>query len=282
MKKSKKQLKMIEINLIPEVKQEVLNARQARDRVATWSIIISGGFIALVVVLAMVVMIVQNLIIGSQKSQIEADFKKYKNYPGAASLLTIQNQLNALKDMHAKKYITSRMFTLLTQVIPTNNLNIKTSKIDVDPHGKKIILDAYSEAGYVELERLIKTMSDAKVAFIDIAKIQEIRKKESEGASAEEVIKAWDDLIKNAQYVDLLKERASLLSDATFAENSEGKKVLTFKVGLAMNEEFFLGNDKNLVVQGISYQDVTDSYLSVPQSIFGSLKSDNESKQEKK
>ena len=63
----KRSMKMVEVNLLPDIKQEVLAARQMRDRVATWSIIISGGFVTVAIVLLMVVAIVQSIIIGSQR-----------------------------------------------------------------------------------------------------------------------------------------------------------------------------------------------------------------------
>lgn len=274
MKKAKKMPKMIEVNLIPDIKQEVLTARQTRDRVATLAIVVSAAVVSVAIILSMITFIIQGLIIGSQKNQIEDSFKKFANYPGSSSILTIQKQLEELEVMHGKKPITSRMFIVLTQIISKYKLDIKISQIDIDPHKKNMVLEGYSETGYVELERFIKTLDNASVSYADIAKINEVNNSATEKEANEALKKALDE----AGQVNLMRQEVSLLGDPSLADNSEGKRVLTFKIGLPMNEKFFLANDKLAVIKGASYRDVTDSYLSVPQELFGSTNKDNDQK----
>lgn len=269
----KKHLKMIEINLLPDIKREVLVARQTRDRVATLSIIVTGGCLTVTIILAMTVFIIQTIVISGQDKQIEADFKKYSNYPGVNSLLTIQKQLDRLEDIHKKKTITSRVFALMTQTISKYGLDIFISKIDVNPHDNKIILDAFSFTGYVELERLIKTLNNAQIVYIDSNKLEEIN--EQSQTNVDEAAKRLDEEMKNGEYMNLLRDqKVSLLSDPSIGQNSDGKQVLTFKLGLAMQENFFVGHEKTAIIKGSSYKDVTDSLLSVPPELFGSLKND--------
>lgn len=277
-RQSKKQLKMIEVNLIPDIKQEVLTARQTRDRVVTLAIIISAAVVSLAIILGMVAFVVQGLIIGSQKNQIEDGFKKFANYPGSASILTIQKQLENLEEMHAKKPVTSRMFIILTQIILKYNLDIKVSQIDVQPHKKNMIVEGYSETGYVELERFVKTLNNAKISYVDTAKIGEVNSGVSE-ADAEEALKK---VLAEAGSEGLMRQEASLLADPTLGDNSEGKRVLTFKIGLPMQEKFFVANEKMAVIQGSSYRDVTDSYLSIPQELFGATKDDKDQEGDQK
>lgn len=262
-----KQAKMIEINLLPDIKQEVLVARQTRDRVATWSIIISVAAASLVLILLMITMVVQALIIKSQANTIEEDFKKIERYNGVTSLLTIQNQLKNIDEMHSKKAVSSRIFILLNQLTSVNKLRFKASKIEYNPHNKKIIIEGSTDAdeSYAELERLIKTLDDVEVAFIDVLRFAEIGDK---AKTPEEATKELEEELENSGYENLVEEKVSLLSDPSFGENADGKKVLTFKIGLELNEKFFLSAEKNMSVKGISYQDVTDSYLSVPNSLF--------------
>lgn len=270
----KRSMKMVEVNLLPDIKQEVLAARQMRDRVATWSIIISGGFVTVTIVLLMVVAIVQSIIIGSQDKQITNDFNKYKNYQGINSLLTIQKQLSRLDAIHKKKTVTSRTFSLITQVITKYKLDVTISKIDVDPHKKNLIIDAFSSTGYVELERLMKTLNNAQVTYINNSKLEEINNQSQ--TNADEATKQLDSEIKNGQYDYLLRDqKASLLSDPSLGQNSEGKQVLTFKIGLAMHDKFFSNHEKTAIIQGSTYKDVTDSLLSVPPELFGSLKEED-------
>ncbi|MDO4870618.1 MAG: hypothetical protein Q3996_00765 [Candidatus Saccharibacteria bacterium] len=288
-KKAPEKMKMIEINLLPNIKQEMLNARRMRDQVMVISIIVTAIAVTVVLIMTMMVFLVQGLIISSQKSQIESDFGKYKNYTGASEILTLQNQLTKLKDIHSKKSITSRIFVLLSQIVARNNLDIKTSTININPHNNQITIEAFSETGYVELERLIKTLQDAKISYIDTKRFMEIGKKrssddqkaeqknDSQSEQSEEAVdpdKQLDQELKENGFSPLLNSKISLLSDPAFGENSEGRKVLTFKIGFSVQEEFFKSGEKHAIIEGIGYQDVTDSYLSIPQNLFGSLKND--------
>ncbi len=274
----KKPLKMIEVNLLPDIKQEVLVARQMRDRVATWAIIISGGFISLAVIFGMISFIVQGLIISSQKSQIKADFEKIEKYTGVSSLLTIQKQLKSLDDLHQNKPVTSRMFFILTQIIAKYKFDLKVSNMVVDPHKKKIVIEGYSETGYVEIERFTKTLNNAKVSYLDLEVLNQISEKATTEKAANDMLtEEMGKIDKNS----LLKEEVSLLSDPTLGENSDGKRVLVFKVGLAMDDNFFKSSEKISVIEGASYQDVTDSYLSIPQELFGSIQEDDKTTENK-
>lgn len=275
----KRTAKLVEVNLLPDIKQEVLVARQMRDRVATWSILALAIAVTIVIVLGAIVLIVQNLIMSSQKNQIEADFKKYSSYQGAGSLLTVQKQLKVLNDIHSKKTVTSRMFVLIVQVITNYNLDITISKIDLDPHKQKIILEGYSETGYIELERLVKTLNNSEIAYVPTQRLIEIGQKASEKQAESE--KELNDELEKAGYKKLLREDASLLNDASTGERSDGKKIWMFKLGLALDQEFFLASEKNAIIKGTSYRDVTDSILSIPPDLFGSLNDYKGDKKEK-
>lgn len=302
-KKAPEKLKMIEINLLPDIKQEMLNARRMRDQVVVISIITTAVAATVVLIMVMVVFVVQGLIISGQKTQIETDFASYKNYTGASELLTLQNQLAKLSDIHDKKSIMSRIFVLLSQVVARNKLDIKTSTININPHTNQVIIEAFSEAGYVELERLIKTLQDSKISYIDTKRFVEIgQTKKADGAEetatdneqpkadnqdgkpqdkeAVDPDKQLSQELEENGFSQLLNGKISLLSDPAFGENSEGRKVLTFKIGFTVQEEFFKSGEKHAIVEGISYQDVTDSYLSIPQSLFGSLKDDGDEDEE--
>lgn len=255
--------KMIEINLLPDVKQEVIRARKNRNLVATWSTIVASVAATVVLLLIIVVFVAQPLLTYSQNLRIDSDFNRYKNYPGAVSLLTIQKQLNNLDDLHAKKAITSRVFVMITQVITNGKLKVNTSKIEVTPHDKRIIITAHSEAGHAELERLIKTLNETKIAYATNQDLEKLRVNDQAKESGQ--AKAKDDL----EYVDLLKDKASLLSDPSFQDSASEQRTLGFKIGLLLDDKFFLDSTKNILVQGVSYKDATDSYQSIPQSLLG-------------
>jgi len=109
---------MIELNLLPDVKMEYLKAERSRRLVASVSVIVILASVGLLVMLL--------LFAGAQAkhlSDLNADIKKdsqtLKDQPGIEKVLTVQNQLESLTELHSKKPAVSRMFEFLNQVTPT-------------------------------------------------------------------------------------------------------------------------------------------------------------------
>lgn len=256
--------RMIEINLLPDIKKEALVAKKIRNQVSAISIIASMVGVGAVIIMIVSVFIVQGLIIKDQKTKIDVKFDSFAKYNGVNELLTIQNQLRNLKSMHEKKPATSRVFAIMTQLIKRNNLDIKMTKVATDPHKNQIVMEAYSERGYSELERLKKTIEEARVSYINFNKLMEIGNS-GNGKDVDEELKRE---MENSGIVNL-SDQLSLLSDPAFGHNSEGRRVLTFRVGFEVEKNFFKDAYKEVVIEGIKYKDVTDSNLSVPEGLFG-------------
>lgn len=265
---NKKNQKLVEINLVPEVKYELLVARSNRDRVLSWSIIISASALAVVLILLIVVFLAQAIVIGNQKQQIKDNFAKYSKYEGVNELLTIQNQLSNLKTIHDQKPITSRIFDVLSSTIVRNQLNVKLNKVELNPHDNKVVIEAYSEVGYQELERLQKTIQDTRVAYIDQQDYNQVKDQEKQEAAPEaELNKSIEQKAQAAGFVNLTGVVSPLI-DPSLGNNSEGKKVLSFKIGFTIHQDFFKNTDKIVFIEGTSYKDVTDSNLSISSGLF--------------
>ena len=104
---------MIEINLLPNVKRELLKTRAMRNRVISISFLVGGASIAAVVVLA--------LILGSQ---IAAEAVQNGVIKGVETIklmavedlnkvVTIQHQLTKINEQHSGKKINSRVFDVV-------------------------------------------------------------------------------------------------------------------------------------------------------------------------
>ncbi len=241
---------MIEINLLPNVKRELLKTRAMRNRVISISFLIGGVSIATVVVLA--------LILGSQfaAEAVQGGVIKDRNDKLMAvedlnKVVTIQHQLTKINEQHSGKKLNSRIFDVVTAVNPVAPNNVSFSDIKVNPESKTITLEGSAVNGYSALETLKKTILNTKVQTTDGDKSSE---------------------------VSLTKEIKD--GDTSFGENSEGKKVLQFSFSFEYAEELLApaNNGTVSVLTPTGKVDVTDSRQGIPDSLFKS----NSKKQEKK
>ncbi len=241
---------MIEINLLPNVKRELLKTRAMRNRVISISFLVGGASIAAVVVLA--------LIFGSQIAAeavqggiIKDRSDKLMAVEDLNKVVTIQHQLTKINEQHSGKKINSRIFDVVTAVNPVAPNNVSFSDIKVNPESKTITLEGSAVNGYSALETLKKTILNTKVQTTDGDKSSE---------------------------VSLTKEIKD--GDTSFGENSEGKKVLQFSFSFEYAEELLApaNNGTVSVLTPTGKVDVTDSRQGIPDSLFKS----NSKKQEKK
>ncbi len=241
---------MIEINLLPNVKRELLKTRAMRNRVISISFLVGGASIAAVVVLALILgsqiaaEAVQNGVIKDRNDKLMAveDLNK---------VVTIQHQLTKINEQHSGKKLNSRIFDVVTAVNPVAPNNVSFSDIKVNPGSKTITLEGSAVNGYSALETLKKTILNTKVQTTDGDKSSE---------------------------VSLTKEIKD--GDTSFGENSEGKKVLQFSFSFEYAEELLApaNNGTVSVLTPTGRVDVTDSRQGIPDSLFKS----NSKKQEKK
>ena len=241
---------MIEINLLPNVKRELLKTRAMRNRVISISFLVGGASIAAVVVLALILgsqiaaEAVQNGVIKDRNDKLMAveDLNK---------VVTIQHQLTKINEQHSGKNLNSRIFDVVTAVNPVAPNNVSFSDIKVNPGSKTITLEGSAVNGYSALETLKKTILNTKIQTTDGDKSSE---------------------------VSLTKEIKD--GDTSFGENSEGKKVLQFSFSFEYAEELLApaNNGTVSVLTPTDKVDVTDSRQGIPDSLFKS----NSKKQEKK
>lgn len=111
---------MIQFNLLPDVKLEYIKARRMKRTLIMTSVLVTGASIALFVLLFSVVNFVQK----QHMSNLDSDIAKAKNElkakPDLVEILTIQNQLNSLPDLHNQKPAATRVFNYVQQITPQN------------------------------------------------------------------------------------------------------------------------------------------------------------------
>lgn len=119
---------MIEVNLLPDIKQEYIKAEKSRRLVMTIAVLAIIVSVALVVLLYMAGAL-QRKHISDLSKDIDSYSKELKAKPRIAKILTVQNQLESLTGLHNSKPAVSRLFDNLNQATPTT-VDISSFKAD--------------------------------------------------------------------------------------------------------------------------------------------------------
>lgn len=120
---------MVQFNLLPDVKLEFIKARRMKRLVILGSILAGGAAIAVFLIMIISVDVVQKHDLSNLNSDVAKYSKQLKNVKDLDKILTVQNQLRTLPDLHDKKVVTSRTFTYVSQLTPPQ---VSISELDVD------------------------------------------------------------------------------------------------------------------------------------------------------
>ena len=232
---------MIEINLIPDVKQELLKAQRMRNTVISTAIlvsIISTGLVVLLLVYAFGVQLGRNAILDNQIKNKSAELAQVEDL---SRMVTIQNQLGKVTELNDAKAISSRLFDMLSAVVPPEPNAVQISQMDVNTDEKTIRIEGQTR-GYDSMEIFKKTLESAVI---------EVPQKDGD---------------EPGDPIELASDIAT--SDVSFGEDAQGDKVLRFVISFTYAEELFSGSADAVSIKLSVNGNVTDSYLGLPKSIF--------------
>lgn len=230
---------MIEINLVPDIKQELLRAERVRTNVISIAVVVSLAAVALVVLLVLWVyggQTVRGLVLDNE---VKDKSTKLAGIEDISNTLTIQNQLSKLSAMHNDKKVDSRIFDVLQTVNPPapNTINVTTLKIDAAT--TTIAIQGQAANGYAALEVFKKTLGATTLKYTQDGK----------DTTVPLVIKMSD-------------------ADRSYGEDANGAKVLRFTISFTYPKELFAHTIPTLTIQAPNTANATDSFLGVPSSLF--------------
>ena len=236
---------MIEINLVPDVKQELIKAQRVRASVISMSILVGMIAVGVVVVLAIWVFAVQAARGVLSDNTIKSESEKLAKVEDVSNTLTIQNQLSKLTSMHDEKSIDSRIFDILTTINPPAPNNVSITNLSLDSADKTIEIEAQAINGYPALDVFKKTINATTFQFT-----QDGQK----------------------QSVPLASDMSD--TDRSYGEDASGAKVLRFTLTFTYPDELFAKTAQGATIVAPTRTNVTDSFLGVPQSLFTQKASD--------
>ena len=134
---------MIQFNLLPDVKKEYAKAKKTKRLIMSVSFIVSAGSIAVVLVLFSIVQVAQKQNISDLTTDIKTATNKIKSTENLEQMLSVQNQLKILPELHQAKPETSRLFDYISFVTPQQ---IKVVSLDFNYPNEKIILQGTADS----------------------------------------------------------------------------------------------------------------------------------------
>jgi len=230
---------VIEINLIPDVKQELIKAQHVRSAVISVTILIGLASAAIVTLLAIYAFGVQTVRGVLADDSIKKGSAQLAAVTDLSKTLTIQNQLTKIATIHDSTNIDSRLFDVLQAIVPPTPNDVQISTFTIDSSTKQITLDGQAVNSYAAVEVFKKTIEGAQVGY-------------SDG--------------KTDQTVALASNVST--SNTSYGEDASGVKVLRFTISFNYVTELLSPLSQNVKVTITNKGNATDSYLGVPKSIF--------------
>jgi hypothetical protein len=230
---------MIEINLVPDVKQELLKAQRVRASVISTAILVGIAAVGVVVILAIWVFIVQTARGVISDNTIKNESQKLSSVEDISNTLTIQNQLSKLSKMHDEKSIDSRIFDILTTINPPEPNNVAITNLSLDSSASTVKIEAQAINGYPALDVFKKTINATTFQFTQDGQKQSVH-----------LASGMND------------------SDRSYGENASGAKVLRFTLTFTYPEQLFSKSAQSATIVAPDRTNATDSFLGVPQSLF--------------
>lgn len=119
----------VQFNLLPDVKMEYVKAQRTQNLVVSVSILVAAASLGIFLLTLFVADVVQKKQLSDSAKDLKTYTAQLKDKPNVERIVTVQNQLKSLVQLHQAKHISSRLFAYLPSLTPTN-VQISDIKID--------------------------------------------------------------------------------------------------------------------------------------------------------
>ena len=137
-----------EINLVPDIKAEMIKTLKQRNFAFFICIIIAIASVAITILFGTIVG-GQKLVIESKKASLDSLSAKLGSYGELNDYLTVRDQLGNLSTLASNQNVLSRTFDILSAMLPQGADTITISQLNVDLSGEQptFTFDAQADAG---------------------------------------------------------------------------------------------------------------------------------------
>lgn len=251
---------MIQVNLVPDVKLELIKAQRHRSFVISAAIIATIAAIGVVVALSMYVFGYQLWRTTSLNNEIKQKDQQFHAITDVANVVTVQKQLASIQEKNNAKSMTSRVIGLLSVLSAKETDNSTSiSAFDIDTATKTMTITAQTDKkGFDAAEVFRKNLEGTKMLYTEVSDTED-QPPAVDTAKCEKEQKCSSKIIAS----DVTLSEVSYGQD----EQSATKKV-NFKITFTYDQDFMSPRINVLTIKGLNDQNVTDSYRRIPQSLF--------------
>lgn len=229
---------MIEINLIPDVKRELLKAQRARTYVISGAIVTSIIAVGVVVLLLVYILAVQGIRETRLNDDITRENASLSEVKDLSKILTIQNQLATMSTLNAEKKVDSRIFDVVAAIVPPEPNSVAISGINLDADTKTITLEGQTRA-FDSMEVFKKTIDNAIVEYTE------------------------DGNVTSVPLADKIDT-----GNISYGTDENNNKVVIFTISFTYPEQLFSTKNTGVTIKLSVNGNVTDSYIGIPRSVF--------------
>lgn len=231
---------MIEINLIPDVKLELLKARKQQKMVISGAILVAIASVGTVALMASYAFGVQFGLEVIADNNIKEKTKELKSVKDLSKTLTIQSQLSKLSSLQNDKNLTSRLFDIVGTIVPSGENQVKITRLSLDSEENLVRIEAEAVNGYEAMEVFKKTLAQTNFEY-------------SEGDEAQKPVRIAKSISEG---------------ERRYGENADGNRVLRFDLSFVYPDELFSPTSQSGKIVAPTQQRATDSTQGVPESLF--------------
>ena len=138
--------KTFEINLVPEIKYQMLKSMRFR-KVSTFVCAIVAGVVGLTTAAFGIIVLIQNNTLASQDTKLEKMAGKIQEFSSMDDFLTLQSQLNAIQTVNDNKQVLSRIFGVLSMLRPKGGDELTLSKVSINMEDNSVTMEGQADAG---------------------------------------------------------------------------------------------------------------------------------------
>ncbi len=128
---------MIQFNLLPDIKVAFLKAQREKRLVTAVAVIVGGASLFIFLSMCFTVYVFQKKNINDLTRDIKTQSEDLTGTTDLNKILTVQNQLSVLDQLHGDKVAANRLFTYMQQVTP-QSVTITQLEVDFEANTIKI------------------------------------------------------------------------------------------------------------------------------------------------
>lgn len=160
---------MIQFNLLPDVKLEFVKTKRTQRLVIGGSLAVISLCLFVMIVLLTIVFVAQKKNLGDLDGDIQRYTSELQNTPDLDKVLTVQNQLKVLPDLHNNKPAATQVYDYIQRLTPATatisqlNVDFGTSKMTITGQASSLdVVNVFADTMKFTGYRLDGKASDEK------------------------------------------------------------------------------------------------------------------------